>query len=236
MNKERQLTNMKGTTQLRLAISFALCWSALCHVSAQAQATWSEADSGLPPEVVPINPTAANMSWQSGSSATAGHSAQMAAPGLVSQQATAATATAPPMQSARDFRKAMMSSLEGKGIYPQFSNPNNLNGNQLNQFGQNNMQSAAGPNLGQSGWVTPDQNYSQSPAVPAQTQTLSGGTSISSVPRQGGNSLGHGLGLVTSLGATGLTGATMRGGGGFYGLGLTGLTLLNYGAHSGFRF
>lgn len=239
------------------AIIASISVNPACQLSCQAQSNaygsfnepanvGPDQDSLLPPEVVPVD----SRSFKGTGSPQSGDTqAQMSAPGLVPNSGQAPIGSANEMQSAQDFRKAMMDSLAGKGNYPQFQNHNPFvdqsgQGQQpINQIGNQAFANNAGsPPLGQSDWITPNQGDNTMPsAVPPQTQTLTGGVRVPSTPYQGGNQYAHGLGMLSSLGMTLGTGlfaiGSGRGGAGAaYGLGYTGAALLNYGAHTGFRF
>src|SRR5262249_8487722 len=153
---------------LALASTLLLSSAVNPSILAKAEAQQSEQDS-LPPEIVPSNSAYA--------------SSASSAPGLVSNQAEA-NQPAGQIQSAQDFRKALMDSLAGKGTYRKFNGRNPYG----NQFAQNNNQFAprgqpmgnqsfanqGQPPLGQSDWMTPTQDNTMANANPPQTQTLSG--------------------------------------------------------------
>lgn len=102
--------------------------------------------------------------------------------------------------------------------------------------GQPFANNAIAPTLGQSDWMNPNQDNSMANAQPPQSQVMSGPVRNNQAPSRGGTGFAHGLGIGTSLGSTVLTGAMMGGPMGAYSLGLSGLTLLNFGLRNGFRF
>lgn len=214
-------------------------------------------ETNLPPEIVPIDPNSAySQPVGSAISPSASAESQAFVPGLDMHPVQAVGSGQ--RQSAKDFRREMMNSLAGQGNYPQFNNQNPY-ANQLGQapqavppvqsfnpqpdsqqgnqsFDNNSNQSMNQSNVGQSNWTTSDQTNPANIAAQPQTQSLTGGAVASPANAASGSSYGHGLGLATSLGSSVFSGALMRGSGGLYGLGMLGGTLLNYGAHSGFRF
>jgi hypothetical protein len=231
MKRTQTKAKLFKTTRIGLALaSTLLLVSQVNPLKAEAQQanTGSSQDILLPPEVVPSSQYSA--------------SSMSSAPGLISNPAEAATQPAGQMQSAQDFRKALMDSLAGKGNYPQFNGSNPYG----NQFAQNNNQFVGQPQnnqsfanqgqppLGQGDWMTPNQDNTLVNANPPQTQTLTGPVRSMRPPYQGGNSYAHTLGNAASLGATIYSGA-LSGGQGYYGLGYTGAGLLNYGYQNGFK-
>jgi hypothetical protein len=230
--KLSESTPMGFALATTLLLSSAVSPSGLLRVEAQQVNAGSDQDSSLPPEVVPTDPFSAK---------GAGNASAMTVPGLVSNPTEATNAPVGEMQSAQDFRKALMDSLSGKGNYPQFNgrNPfannsgqNNVpfgqSGQPLNQTGNQSFSTAGQPPLGQSDWTAPTQDNSMVNSTPPQTQMLSGPVAAPQTPNRGGNSYAHGLGAGTSAASTVYSGA-MSGGSGLYGLGLTGAGLLNYG-------
>jgi len=204
------------------------------HVSANQ-------DTLLPPEVVPQDPLSYKRSGGYGA-------ADSAAPGLVSSNERGTNGPQNQMQSAKDFRNALMDSLAGKGYYPQFNNQNpftDQSGQAIRSFGQAGSQpnpyNLGSPMLGQSDWMNADQEEIANNPPPSQTQTLTGGVRTPYAPYQGGNRYAHGLGYAASVGETvgaGIFSATTGHGGASaaYGLGYTGAALLNFGMHNGFRY
>jgi hypothetical protein len=182
-----------------------------------------------------------------GMNSASGNAANQGVPGMVDPSSSNGAAINPnQMQSAQDFRKALMESLQGKGNYPQFNgrNPyanqfsqNNQfaqSGQQFNQMGNQSFANQGQPPLGQSDLINPTQDNTLANATPPQTQTLSGPVRLPQMANRGGNPYAHGLGSATSLGSTLYSGA-MSGGQGFYSLGLTGASLLNYGYQNGMK-
>jgi hypothetical protein len=220
-----------------LTLATTLLLISLVIPSGALKAQAAGQDDLLPPEVVPIDPHSAGGS----------NAANQTAPGLVDpSNANGTAANANQMQSAQDFRKALMDSLAGKGSYPQF-NGRNPYGNQfsqnnqfaqggqpINQMGNQSFANQGQPPLGQADLMNPNPNQdtTMANATPPQTQTLSGPVGLPQTANRGGNPYAHGLGNATSLGATLYSGA-MTGGQGLYSLGLTGASLLNYGYQNG---
>jgi hypothetical protein len=262
-------TTAKKTTGTRriymsIGLSLTLLVSVLACVPAFAQESGSglgmDQESLLPPEVVPLDPSAASQMSRSQAAsreATLGSStASQSVPGLSGLQPLT-----PPsdMQSAQDFRKSMFNSLynqgtlapnnqapqaapsfqgqQGQGQQGQGQQGQGQQGmmtqqpqQQSNQFGQSQQ-----PNqqVSQSGWM----NANGAP----QQQTLSGGVqNPSGKPNNTFNTVKHVLGTATGFGGGVLTGALMmqnRASSPYamLGLGLMGASVLNYGMRNAWR-
>ncbi len=107
----------------------------------------------------------------------------------------------------------------------------------LGQNGQPLVQ--ANQSIGQSNWMTPEQNNAMANAMPAQTQTLTGGVQNASAatPMQNGYGYPHAVSTMSGLGMTAFGLGMSRGSGSLYGVGLMGATSL-FGAalRNGFHF
>jgi hypothetical protein len=191
-------------------------------------------DSLLPPEVVPMDSTAA-ANYQASQSQPAQmnpYSAPAAAANHAMSQAPTAAAAAPAaaMQSSQEWRKAAFDSLmNNPSAQPAF-------GTQQPQMAANNGSQAG---MGQSGWTGANGQPMQ---APAQSQTLSGQTQQQSYPKKNSGpskiaGVAHMASMATMFGSGALTGALMTRGSspmGFYGPGLMGASMMNYGLRSGF--
>jgi hypothetical protein len=210
-----------------------------------------EQDSLLPPEVVPLDPSAAGSSMNSNQKAVA--PAPYAAPATTQRaqapQQMGNTAAVPglvggvdpsqgTMQSAQDFRKAAFNSLYNQApiqapMQQQQQQPFS------NGWGQA-PQAGFSPNAGQVPYASPMAPGSNAMAnnQPVQSQTLSGGTKYKQKLqdiRRGGFS--NGLSVLSTF----ATGALM---GGFFvrpnnpllGAGVYGLSATGFGTRNGFRF
>jgi hypothetical protein len=192
-----------------------------------AQGVGPDQDSLLPPEVVPLDPSAISKMAPSQSNSPASNFGSV--PGLSNSSEPVA-----PTQSAQDFRKSMFDKLMGQPpVTPQISNPNlqSMQG----QMGQ--MPSAQQPNqFGQFG--APANSPGSGPGMIAdnpgrtQSQTLSGGVKSPNTNKPSKLAgLSHTLGTATAFGAAGLSGASSPQG--LYSLGLMGVSLINVGLRGG---
>lgn len=201
-----------------------------------AQALGPDQDSLLPPEVVPLDSTA-GASYQ----ASQQQAAQMnpySAPATpsnnsMSQAPAAAAASSAPaqaMQSSQEWRKAAFDSLmNNPSAQPTFGTQ------QPQMAAQNGSQSG----VGQSGWTGANGQPMQ---APAQSQTLSGQAQQQSYPKKNSgpgklSSVAHMASMATMFGSGALTGALMTRSYspmGFYGPGLMGASMMNYGLRNGF--
>jgi hypothetical protein len=185
-------------------------------------------DSLLPPEVVPMDSTA-GANYQ----ASQQQAAQMN-PAVVDShamsQAPAAAAPAQAMQSSQEWRKAAFDSLmNNPSAQPVF-------GTQQPQMAAMNGSQAG---VGQSGWTGANGQPMQ---APAQSQTLSGQAQQQSFPKKNSGpsklaSVAHMASMATMFGSGALTGALMTRSYsplGFYGPGLMGASMMNYGLRNGF--
>jgi len=193
-----------------------------------AQGIGPDQDSLLPPEVVPLDPSAIKAVPSQSYSPTASNFGSQSVPGMSNGNEPAA-----PTQSAQDFRKAAFDQLYGQTpIHPQTNNPNlQMMQGQMGQMpgqmpGQPNQSQFGGSNPGTPGMVADNPE-------PTQSQTLSGGIKTQSGQKPSKLAkLEHNVGLVTSFGAAGMTG--MSSGAGMYSLGLMGVSLLNMGMRNAF--
>lgn len=256
MNRPANTIDRKGATAIKLALSINLLMSmalAFSMLPAIAQAEFDQ-NSYLPPEVVPIQQSAANAVSQS-QSRSYSQPAQSTTnvPGLVTNSNNAGGVP----QSAQDMRNQIFGQLMGKGNYPQLNNQNSVWTNQSGQMGQSAQpagQSSQGSqqynqapgqsvqplgqsnqpfvqanqSIGQSNWIMPEQNNAMANANPAQTQTLSGSVQNASAmsPNQNGYGYSHAVSSVSGLGMTAYALGMSRGSGSLYGAGLMGATSL----------
>jgi hypothetical protein len=234
----KQATVVKSAGATTLLLSVALQIFSITPSYAQA------ADSMLPPEVIPVD-SGNTPSYQP---QVNGANSNANVPGLVNGQSGAN-----PMMggTAQQMRQQMMNSLMGQGVYPQFhgqtsGSPMNNAAAQSFSGGAPGLQApgaapgvnGSNPGLGQSGWITPgQQNNGQ--AVPAQSQTLSGGVQnqVQQNANRKGSGYSHGFSALTGFGLSAFgMGLALRGNpSALYGnTGLMGAGMLNYGFRNGF--
>lgn len=221
-----------------------------CSIPATAQEAGLGLDqeSLLPPEVIPLDPSAANKMVQSQAQSRA---AQMGT-GMASQPTSAPGLSGiepltPPGQSAgqsaQDFRKAAFDSLNGQGQFApnqahqnpnlqsmqgQMGNNPMANNMMANQPAQNAFSGApGGSQLTQSQWISPPTSQTM---AGGGAQKMGRGTKLKGV--------GHGLGLASSFGGGLFTGAMMMRSSPMSGLGLgmLGVGIAQYGMRNAFRF
>lgn len=254
VQSESQKT-LKGSA---LAFSLALgIIAAGPAVQAQSTDDGSMGMDLLPPEVVPLDPTAASQL-----SATQAESRQMsgseAAPGLVAGDNNSG------MQSAQDFRKSAFESLYNQGQLPAQQQPvwragqvqygngapaMPVNGMSGMPAGMPGMPGTAMPQHPQTGFAPPGSpQFGQYPSTPGmtngalysahQTQTLSGAPKSKPVVRdvrKGGFS--HALSAIAGFGAGAIThGALMNPQSAMMGLGMFGATMTGFGVRNASRF
>ncbi|HEY9775058.1 MAG TPA: hypothetical protein V6C81_14940 [Planktothrix sp.] len=222
---------------LSLSLLLSVCTSIVPAVadeglSATAGALGMDGDSLLPPEVVPLDPSAASRMSQSQAQSRA-NDMTASTPGLANPSNAAPSLGAPGM-TAQDYRKAAFDSLYNQGTLPT-SATNPSFGAMQGQMGQlnNNTNSAPNGQLHQSAWAGANS--------PAQPQTLTGNVSQ---PRQANKTLknaGRMLGAATSVAGGVAIGALMFRNGASssaasLGLGLMGASLINAGLRGALRF
>ncbi|HEY9714957.1 MAG TPA: hypothetical protein V6C72_15925 [Chroococcales cyanobacterium] len=225
----------KGTRRVALiGLSMSVLLSALAvgqlNIQACAQGASPDQDSLLPPEVVPLDPAAANQ--------LANSEAQSRQAGLnpVNYGAPSAPEAPPETQSAQDFRKSAFNSLYGQGNIP-VAQPQ-VNPNLQAMQGQMGQMPGQQPGTFQA----PGQMAGFNPGLMAQnaggmqTQTLSGSVATPQTqtkPSSVGKAY-HAVSVATNLGGLGLMSAMMsRNPQSMFGLGLMGVGLLNYGMRGG---
>ncbi|MFN8656792.1 MAG: hypothetical protein U0105_10680 [Candidatus Obscuribacterales bacterium] len=251
-----QSESQKALKGLALAFSLALgIIAAGPAVQAQSTDAGSMGMDLLPPEVVPLDPTAASQL-----SATQAESRQMsgsdaAAPGLVAGDNNNG------MQSAQDFRKSAFESLYNQGQMPQQQQQQPVwragqvsYGNGAPAMPMNGMQSGmpnmpGAPGMQQPGFAPPGSpQFGQYPSTPGmtngalysahQTQTLSGAPKSKPIVkdvRKGGFS--HALSAMAGFGAGAIThGALMNPQSAMMGLGMFGATMTGFGVRNASRF
>lgn len=235
------VTTAKAISKRHIYINAGLSLSLLISVftatlpaMAQDAGLGLDGDSLLPPEVVPLDPTAAAQMVQSQAQSREASMAAQSVPGLAGLQPVNPPAE---MQSAQDFRKSMFDSLYNQNVQPanQQTAPNfqAMQGQMAPQqptFGNQNQLSKQ---LGQSQW--------QGAHGSVQEQTLAGGVKT---PNRAGNNkfngVKHLLGTATGFGGGLLVGGMMMRNGNsspaaMLGLGLMGGSVLNYGLRNAFR-
>lgn len=190
-------------------------------------------ESLLPPEVIPLDPAAANKMVQSQAQARA---AQMAAQPQSIPGIEPLTPPAGGTQSAQDFRKAAFDSLQGQGQFAPSANQHPNMQSMQGQMGQMPNQMANQPNsfanaptgqISQSQWISPPSSQTM---AGAGAQKMGRGSKLKGV--------GHAVGLASSFGTGVFTGAMMMRSNPMTGLGLGmfGMGLANYGMRNAFRF
>lgn len=238
--KSNLSTKNKMTAMTPIALTLGLLVSLVLPVSAQESSGLGlDQDSLLPPEVVPLDPTAASKMMQNQAQQRA---ADMSSPSGCPAMSSPSSNTAPGGMTAQDFRKAM---------YAPYMNQSNAQ--PINLSGAPGLQ-AAQPAPGQQfgSPYTANNAPQQQPAqlgqsplmngngAPAQTQTLSGGTQqpkVGSANKFRGT--GHTLGSLAAVGGAVAVGTMMLRSGnpaGMMGAGLFGAGLMNYGLRNAFRF
>ena len=210
-----------GSVQVALAQDSASAGS-----YSAANALGADQDSLLPPEVVPLDPVAANsMSAAQAArrqSTLGAATEQSNAPGLVNSGMPSGQG----MQTAQEARKAAFDALYGQPTLQQPAfRAGEVSQNQL--IGQNPMNN---PTLAP---------YQQAPnTMPAQSQTLSGGSKtkpiIRDIRRAG---ISNTISAVAGFGAGALmSGALIRQTNPMMGLGIFGMTMTGFGVRNAFRF
>jgi hypothetical protein len=202
-------------------------------LSAQAAGLGLDQDSLLPPEVVPLDASAASKMAQSEAQSRAADMTSNPT-GTSTGYSPASNQSAPGMSpaaqgmSAQDFRKAAFDSLYNQGTPPANfltqQNPNLLP--QQPQSGQ--MPNYLG-GTHQSGW--------QGANSPPQTQMLTGSASKPKKPNEKVKAISRLLATTVTVGGTVLVGAMMMRTSSpqaALGMGLMGSSMLNYGLRSGF--
>jgi hypothetical protein len=208
----------------------------------------NDADTLLPPEVVPLDPTVAQRMQQTQAAArAAGSVSQIPAgsvPGIVNPMEDKMAG----MHSAKDARKAVLDSLMGNGqVAPQHAALMNqaigaapMNGptagGALIGTMQAPMNAPGVQQVGQSAWMQPGQTNGAIPSH-TQSQTLTGGVKQQPVrhdTKRGGFS--HAVSGIAAMGS----GVFLGGAAGYpsspLGLGIFGLGATGFGTRNGFRF
>jgi hypothetical protein len=255
-NRTTSLNNKKQAMTL-LALSFAL-FSGNVAVAQGLEAgpmgtlspstiIGNDADTMLPPEVVPLDPSVAQRMQQVQAAARAAGAANQnpnpSIPGIVNPMEDKLAG----MQSAKDARKAVLESLMGNGqVAPQHAQLMNqaigaapMSGPTAGGALIGTMQAPMGTpgvqQVGQSAWMQPGQTNGAIPSH-TQSQTLTGGVKNQPVrhdTKRGG--LTHAVSGISALG-----GAMFLGGAAGYpssplGLGIFGLGATGFGTRNGFR-
>ncbi len=254
-NQDKKMNTLNTTKQIakeratKLAISLTVCsvfGLSISPVMAQGFESGLSADqeSLLPPEVVPLDPQAAQKltQAQAQSRQMGGYEAQ---PQAMPQA----------MSNARANRQDAFNSLMGREDLMQQANnqmaPSALqpmNGAQQDQYApgqllpqaqqqagaQMNQQDQQQQPMGQSAWQNPGQNGQNS--FPAQNQTLAGKVKRSPLKGIGRTGLSHTLTSLAAFGAGAYTMSLMRGPSMLYSGGMMGFGMGNYALRSGFRF
>lgn len=232
----------KRTQKLVMSLCFLLIVGSVTSPHAIAQNLEAGEDPLLPPEVVPLDPSVFAKPVQSQSQSRANEMVPTesgGAPGL-SGNSNASI-------SAQEYRKAAFDSLMNQDKAMPFSLPQYSS--QKLEMIQTQMENQ-GNNMGLSPLMTPrfDGSLAQSDSIrsgqmenfaPAYSQTLAGSVRnpVAYRPsRLAGFS--HAVSLASLFGLSALSGvyAGRRSPYGYYGLGLMGLGLANYGFRNGFRF
>ena len=224
---------MKLSTTLVVALAVQ-CVGNMQAASAQGLAN-PDTDSLLPPEVVPLEPSAASkmvqsqaQSRQAAMSSPYMNTTPASTPGLTTDNG--ANNYPGGTMSAQDFRKAAFNSVMG---VPQSQMPQQALGNPSFQGMQGQMGQMPGqyqPGQQSQPWTAPGMADNQTASL-TQSQTLSAGQKNPEVGKPSKLSgLAHGASLATSLGGGLMLGAMMgfRNPAGLYPLGLYGLGLGSY--------
>jgi len=186
----------------------------------------ADQESLLPPEVVPLDPQAAQKLSQTQAQNMSGFDMQ-------------------PAVNARSNRQDAFNALMGREDMNQQMNQAQfqpMNGAQMDQYAPGQLlpqaQNQAGfsqpQNMGVSAWQNPGQNAGNS--FPAQQQTLAGKVKRAPVKGIGRTGLSHTLTGLAAFGAGAYTMSLMRSPAMFHSAGIMGLGLGNYALRSGFRF
>ncbi len=242
LSYSKGIINRQTVVSLTLLLSFSGAGQLAVAQDAGSMGSYSpsstigpDQDSLLPPEVVPLDPSAANslVSSQAESrQAQLTDSVSDNVPGLVNAGPSG-------MQTAQDFRKAAFNSLCGQGQLPQ-QPLNQWRAGQVNQdMGSNSWQTGQNQMGANSFGNQPyPQGQNMMAAQPAQSQTLTGG--VKNKPkvhdiRRGGFS--NALSAVAGFGAGALTaGALIRPYSPLVGMGMFGMTMTGFGVRNAFRF
>jgi hypothetical protein len=195
-----------------------------------AQGVGPDQDSLLPPEVVPLDPSAISRTSAAPNNQASNFGS---APGL----SNGSSQPPEPTQSAQDFRKAYFDSLNQAPIRQLTNNPNlQMMQGQMGQFPpsqQPNQPNSLNPSqFGSNAPGSAPGLVASDPGQTMQTQTLSGGVKDQTANNKPSKlaKAQHTLGLATSFGAAGMSG--MSSGAGMYSLGLMGVSLMNMGLRS----
>lgn len=238
-------SNASKRRRLLALASLCLSWCLNLNTvgaSAQESGLGLDQDSLLPPEVIPLDPAAANKMVQTQTQSRALQPAatsegQGNVPGLSGVEPLA------PTQSAQDFRKSMFDYASNQYTANQLHKPASMQALQSMQGQMANQQPGNGQ-LGEPSGHAPNGQVSQSSdlltaTAPPQSQTLSGSPKAPKGRGSKLNGLKHGLGLATTLGTGVLVGGMAARSGNPYaalGLGLYGANMLRYGARNSFRY
>jgi hypothetical protein len=208
----------------------------------------NDADTLLPPEVVPLDPTVAQRMQQSQAAARAAGAASQApvggVPGIVNPMEDKMAG----MQSAKDARKAVLESLMGNGqVSPQHAAMMNqaigaspmggpaTGGGLIGTMGAP-MSAPGVQQVGQSAWMMPGQTNGAIPSH-TQSQTLTGGVKQQPTrhdTKRGGFS--HAMSGVAAAGSSVFLGGAAGYPSSPFGLGMFGLGATGFGTRNGFRF
>ncbi len=213
----------------------------------------AQAESFLPPEVIPVS-QAFNYGSKYNSVNNTSNLSQLQSPGLTAQNTPQNISTLGTQQTPQEARQALYHSLMGSNTYPQFNGqtfnqvsntPGNIAGNMTTpsfgpsqSYNEGNAQTLSNQlNNQMQPMANMQMPQNMSNVAPPQTQVLSGTVATQNTSQQrttGG--ISHLLGVVTGFGLSGAALAGMRSPGGAYSAGLLGTGMMNYGVRNGFRF
>lgn len=249
---------------LALTLALSLMGFALTAPAVNAQgleALSPDQESLLPPEVVPLDPSAASkmMESQANSRAMSNSTStgsnitpdSIPAPGLASEDVM--TNELSVHRNANSFRQAAYESFQkhmqenggaqpGPQSFPQSETRtlNNTPGTEPGAYIQNTRNSQPSPSQfmpAAPGMINHNPNQALAQTLPAQTQTLSG--SVKQNPREAKgirmSKLSHALSGVAAYGSVGATAAMTRNPQALYSLGIMGIGMTNYALRNGFR-
>lgn len=197
----------------------------------------ADQESLLPPEVVPLDPQAAQKLSQS--------QAQTRQMGFDSQPVTNARANRQDAFNSLMGREDLMQQANNQMSQGQFQP---MNGAQMDQYApgqllpqaqqqmgqQFNQQQQQPPAIAQSAWQNPAMQNGQ--AFPGQAQTLAGKVKRAPVKGMARTGLSHGITSLAAFGAGAYTMSLMRSPAALYSTGIMGVGLGNYVLRNGFRF
>jgi hypothetical protein len=205
----------------RLTVAaLSLLMTAMSPAAFAQEYTSTDVDSLLPPEVVPLDPSAASSLSAQQAQKRQLQSAEGNVPGLVTSESTGLTA--------QEYRKAAFDSLYGQGQVQQQQQPQPWRAGQM-PVGQNPM---ANPT-----YAPYQQQQQATNTSSAQSQMLCGGTKNKPKiydTRRGGFS--NGLSAAAAFGAGALCAGAMIRPNPAMGLGMMGLTMTGFGVRNAFRF